>query len=154
MEVHRLHAELLRKVVEVLVVGCGGNGSAMVAGLPYLHHAMFAQGHPSGLHVSVMDGDTVSPFNSVRQPFARSEVGLNKAIVLVNRFNLFWGLDWTAVPKALTPEMLQPGRGAHSDRYLQPDIVIGCVDTRAARAMIAKAVSWPSMIHYTLDLGN
>ena len=39
----------------------------------------------------------------MRQPFARSEVGLNKAIVLVNRLNLFWGLKWEAVPAHLKP---------------------------------------------------
>jgi hypothetical protein len=48
METHRLHEELLRRSVEVLVVGCGGNGSAIAAGLPYLHSAMLAQGHPYG----------------------------------------------------------------------------------------------------------
>jgi PRTRC genetic system ThiF family protein len=154
METHRLHGDLLQRTVEVLVVGCGGNGSAIAAGLPYLHSAMLAQGHPHGLHVAVMDGDAISPFNSVRQPFARSEVGLNKAIVLVNRINLFWGLDWTAIPRALTEETLRPDYARYSDRYLQPDIVIGCVDTRAARAVIAKAVSGPSLTRYNLDLGN
>ncbi|HEX5481807.1 MAG TPA: PRTRC system ThiF family protein [Terriglobia bacterium] len=154
MGTHKLHEELLRRRVEVLVVGCGGNGSAIVGGLPYLHGAMLAQGHPYGLHVTVMDGDTISPFNCVRQPFAKSEVGLNKCIVLVNRINLFWGLDWTAAPKALTEETLRPAHGVYSDRYLQPDIVISCVDTRAARAMIAKCVSGPSTVGYAIDLGN
>ena len=46
METHKLHEELLRKTVEVLVVGCGGNGSAIVGGLPFLQQAMIAQGHP------------------------------------------------------------------------------------------------------------
>ena len=36
MQTHKLHEELLRKTVEVLVVGCGGNGSAIVGGLPFL----------------------------------------------------------------------------------------------------------------------
>lgn len=154
METHRLHGELLHRTVEVLVVGCGGNGSAIAAGLPYLHSGMLAQGHPYGLHVTLIDGDTISPFNSVRQPFARSEIGLHKAIVLVNRINLFWGLDWTAVPRALTADTLRPAYGVYSHRYLQPDIVIGCVDTRAARAVIAQCVSGPSMVSYLVDLGN
>ena len=34
---HTLPAMLLRRPVRVLVVGSGGNGSAVVAGLPYLH---------------------------------------------------------------------------------------------------------------------
>lgn len=154
MGMHKLHEELLRRKVEVLVVGCGGNGSAIAGGLPYLHRAMLAQGHPCGLHVTVMDGDTISPFNCIRQPFAKSEIGLNKCIVLVNRINLFWGLDWTAAPRALNEKTLRPAHGAYTDRYLQPDIVIGCVDTRAARAMITKCISGPSTVGYAIDLGN
>ncbi|MGH9454322.1 MAG: PRTRC system ThiF family protein, partial [Terriglobia bacterium] len=154
METHRLHEELLRQVVEVLVVGCGGNGSAIVSGLPYLHSAMLTQGHPYGLHVAVMDEDTISAVNSVRQPFATSEIGLNKAIVLVNRMNLFWGLEWTVVPKAPTQETLRSSYGSYNGRYLQSDIVIGCVDTRVARAAIRDAVSNWSTVSYWLDLGN
>src|SRR5712692_8367777 len=77
METHRLHEELLKREVRVLVVGCSGTGSSILGGLPYLHQAMLVQGHPYGLSVTVMDGDTVSPFNCVRQPFSRSEIGLN-----------------------------------------------------------------------------
>jgi tRNA A37 threonylcarbamoyladenosine dehydratase len=50
--------------------------------LPYLHQSLLVHGHPSGLHVTIVDGDTISPTNCVRQPFARSEIGLSKAIVL------------------------------------------------------------------------
>jgi hypothetical protein len=38
METHTIHSELLRRRVRVLVVGCEGTGSAVAAGLPYLHH--------------------------------------------------------------------------------------------------------------------
>jgi sulfur-carrier protein adenylyltransferase/sulfurtransferase len=154
MEIHRLHTELLEREVRILVVGCGGNGSAIVAGLPYLHSAMLAQGHPYGLHVTVMDGDTVSPFNSVRQPFAKSEVGINKAIVLVNRINIFWGLNWQAIPQALKAQTLAPSYAGYGESHLRPDIVIGCVDTRAARAIIAGAISGSSLTHYWLDVAN
>jgi PRTRC genetic system ThiF family protein len=99
-----------------------------------------------------LDGDTISPTNCVRQPFARSEVGLNKAVVLVNRLNLFWGLKWEAVPIHIQP-------GSHISRGFSGDdlrahIVIGCVDTRAARAVIRDAVSNWSTVSYWLDLGN
>jgi len=43
---HTLTAELLQREVKVLVVGCGGNGTAVAAGLPYLHQAMLVAGHP------------------------------------------------------------------------------------------------------------
>jgi PRTRC genetic system ThiF family protein len=154
MEIHRLHEELLQREVRVLVVGSGGNGSAICGGLPYLHSAMLAQGHPYGLHVTVMDGDNVSAFNSVRQPFAKSEVGLNKAIVLVNRINLFWGLSWDSIPQALTEQTLAPSYAGYGERHLSPDIVIGCVDTRAARAIIRQSAAGFSGVGYWLDVAN
>jgi PRTRC genetic system ThiF family protein len=144
MESHHLHPELLRHKVRVLVVGCGGNGSAIAAGLPYLHQALLAYGHPEGLHVTLLDPDVISPMNCVRQPFSRSEVGLHKAIVLANRLNLFWGLDWEGIPEQLDTNRRLDG----------VDIVIGCVDTRAARAAIAKCAKDWSEVDYWLDLGN
>ena len=81
-------------------------------------------------------------------------MGINKAIVLVNRINLFWGLDWAAIPRALTDKTLHPEYAPYSDQRLRPDIVIGCVDTRAARATIAKSVSGSSLTAYYMDLGN
>ncbi len=144
---HQLSPRLLERAVRVLIVGSGGNGSAMLMGLPYLHQAMKVWGHPGGLEVTVVDADTVSETNCVRQPFSRSDIGLNKATVLVNRVNMFWGLDWEASPEFLSVTTLRnPDRGA--------DIVIGCVDTREARQRIKKAVSATSPVSYWLDLGN
>jgi PRTRC genetic system ThiF family protein len=144
MESHQIHPELLRHKVHVLVAGCGGNGSAVAAGLPYLHHALLVYGHPEGLHVTLLDPDVISPTNCVRQPFSRSEIGLFKSIVLVNRLNLFWGLDWEGIP----------GRLDGKRKITGVDIVIGCVDTRAARTAIAKCVEDWSEVDYWLDLGN
>jgi PRTRC genetic system ThiF family protein len=152
METHRIHPELLERQVRVLVVGCGGTGSAIVAGLPYLHSSLMARGHPGGLHVTVMDGDTISPTNCIRQPFTRSEIGLNKAIVLVNRINLFWGLKWDAIPAHLSTGTFISR--SYSGDDLRAHIVVGCVDARAARAVIRDAVSNWSTVSYWLDLGN
>jgi len=152
MEAHRIHPELLERQVRVLVVGCGGTGGAVVAGLPYLHQSLVARGHPGGLHVTALDGDTISPTNCIRQPFSRSEIGLNKVIVLVNRLNLFWGVKWEAVPVHLRPGTFI-SRGYSGD-HLRAHIVVGCVDTRAARAAIRDAVSNWSTVSYWLDLGN
>jgi PRTRC genetic system ThiF family protein len=144
MEVHSIHPELLKNKVRVLVVGCGGNGSAIAAGLPYLHQALLAYGHPEGLQVTLLDADVISPTNCVRQPFSRSEVGLHKSVVLANRLNLFWGLDWHGVPQQLSDRQKLEG----------VDIVIGCVDTRAARAAMQKCTEGRSEVDYWLDLGN
>ena len=86
------------------MVGCGGNGSAVAAGLPYLHQAMLVAGHPGGLRVTLMDGDIISPANCVRQPFSSAEIGLAKAVVMVSRLNLFWGLTWTSIPEFLSAQ--------------------------------------------------
>jgi PRTRC genetic system ThiF family protein len=130
--------------VRVLVVGCGGNGSAITAGLPYLHQALLAYGHPEGIHVTLLDPDVISPTNCVRQPFSQSEIGLYKSVVLANRLNLFWGLDWEGIPERLDPKRRLDG----------VDIVIGCLDTRTARAAIANCAEDWSEVDYWLDLGN
>lgn len=131
--------------VKVLVVGAGGSGSAIFLALPYLHQAMQAWGHP-GLEVLLMDADTVSPTNCIRQPFAQSDIGQNKAVVLVNRCNLFWGLNWKAAPHMFTATTNLKG----------VDLLIGCVDSKASRATIHKAVTGKKgyEVRYWLDLGN
>ena len=56
--------------------------------------ALWAYGHPKGLHLTLLDPDVISPTNCVRQPFSQSEIGLYRSVVLANRLNLFWGVDW------------------------------------------------------------
>ncbi len=85
-----------RRPIRVLVVGAGGTGGAILMGLPYLDQAMRVWGHPYGLQVCMMDEDTVSETNCVRQPFLTSDIGQNKATVLINRINMFWGTKWSA----------------------------------------------------------
>jgi hypothetical protein len=102
--------------------------------------AVSARGKADG-GVRVIDPDTVSEANIGRQMFSPSDVGLPKATVLVHRINMFFGLDWAA-HRATYQNVGHPG-----------DIVIGCVDTAAARRSIATAVKgrWDG---YWLDLGN
>jgi PRTRC genetic system ThiF family protein len=139
---HRIPASLLEKKVRITVVGCGGTGSAIAAGLPHLHQAVLASGHPHGLDVTLIDGDRVSRTNCVRQPFSESEIGLYKSTVLATRINLFWGLGWKA-----TTEIMDESWGHETD------ILIGCVDSRAARnAMTRTQTFWNCC--YWLDLGN
>ena len=147
---HILPCDLLRhRAVRVLVVGAGGTGSAIVLGLPYLDQAMRVWGHRHGLEVALMDGDLVSETNCVRQPFSFSDVGQNKATVLINRINLFWAMRWSAIPTHFHARSFD----RNEDRC--PDLVIGCVDTRAARKAIADSFSRAlTQVRYWLDLGN
>ncbi len=142
---HMLPEHLLRqRVIRVAVIGCGGNGSVIAMGLPYIHQALLLQGHPGGLEVTLIDGDVVSPSNCIRQPFSHAEIGLNKATVLVSRINLFWGLQWEAIQESVSK----------SHRVGEADLVIGCVDTRSARAEIQNLVGGDAAVTYWLDLGN
>jgi PRTRC genetic system ThiF family protein len=147
---HTLPKSLCRsgQPLRVLIVGAGGNGSAMLLGMPYLHQAMRVWGHVGGLDVMLVDGDLVSKTNCVRQPFAAADVGLNKATVLINRVNLFWGLGWQAHPEHFHKDSLRTSSAA-------PHLIIGCVDTRAARQSILSAVTRANdSTIYWLDLGN
>jgi PRTRC genetic system ThiF family protein len=139
---HRISVSLLEKKVKLAVVGCGGTGSAIAAGLPHLHQGLLAWGHPFGLDVTLIDGDRVSRTNCVRQPFSESEIGLFKSTVLANRINLFWGLGWRGQPLFVDESW------GH-----ETDIVIGCVDSRAARSAITRTQTYWNC-SYWLDLGN
>lgn len=116
--------------IRVALVGCGGTGSELLDGLARLHFALLGTGHPCGLQVSVYDPDTVSPANIGRQRFGPSDVGQYKAIILVHRFNMFYGLDWQAYPEAFAPKRLESNR---------IDLLVSCVDTATARVAIGKA---------------
>jgi len=130
-----------RFLSSVAIIGCGGTGASLIGGLPLLHQALLAIGHP-GLEVIVADGDKVSASNCVRQPFSESEIGLFKSVVLVNRLNLFWGLNWAASTEYVTRKT--EGK---------VDLIISCVDTRSARQELVRSPLFRSCA-YWLDLGN
>lgn len=147
---HILPPDLLEhRAARVLVVGAGGTGSAIAMGLPYLDQAMRAWGRGFGLDVALMDADAVSATNCVRQPFSASDIGQNKATVLINRINLFWGTNWQAVPHHFQARSFERSQSS------SPDLLIGCVDTRAARKTVEESFSRAlSRTCYWLDLGN
>ena len=147
---HRLPSDLIRRgPIRVLIVGAGGTGSSIAMNLPYLDQAMRVWGHATGLDVAMMDADTVSATNCVRQPFSASDIGQNKATVLINRINIFWGTKWRAIPHRFH------ARSFESQRDEIPDILIGCVDSREARKAIETSFTHAlSSTCYWLDLGN
>lgn len=133
-----------RMPIRTLVVGAGGTGSKVVIGLKNIHQGFRALGYP-GLKVVLADGDTVSESNLVRQSFYPSDVGLNKAEVLINRLNLSCGLDWQALPRYLE---------AADIMGLRSSILFTCVDSRSARATVQAGIETYQRVVLHLDIGN
>jgi PRTRC genetic system ThiF family protein len=144
---HHCHPALLesREPIRVLLAGVGGTGSRVLTGLRHIHLALLAFDRP-GLEVIALDPDTVGETNLVRQAFYPADVGLPKAAILINRLNLACGLSWQAGQHVVNREVILK---------LQPQVVLSCVDSRAARAAIYAGVSdRSSRVHYWLDFGN
>lgn len=141
---HFLPPHFGERGINVLLVGCGGNGAQMAMGLASLDAALRAISSRS-LHVTVVDDDTVSEANLGRQPFYRCDLGASKARTLVERINIAHGLEWRAVH----------GRAPDAVGLRGIDLLITCVDTAAARRTIgATIVEGEPAPRYWLDLGN
>jgi PRTRC genetic system ThiF family protein len=146
---HVIDPKLLTSRVRMVLVGCGGTGSQVLTGLARLHIAMKARGHPHGLAVSVWDPDVVTEANVGRQLYAACDLGQNKAEVLVDRLNMFYGVGWEAVPRKF-----------NSRSGTVCEFIISCVDTRRARKGINAWLkngfsgSYTNKFTYLLDCGN
>jgi len=140
--------------ITVHLIGAGGTGSQVLIKLAQINHALCQLEHP-GLHVRLWDSDTVSEANLGRQLFAQAEVGMNKAVALINRTNRFFGTNWKAVPVRFDQDAV---------RLERPDcanLFITCVDTVAARMDVAELLKKASKENYTrskafywMDFGN
>lgn len=141
---HYLRPALGNRAINVMLVGCGGNGAQMLMGLASLDTALRAIS-PRSLNVTVVDDDTVSEANLGRQPFYRCDLGNSKAHTLTERINIAHGLQWKAVH----------GRAPEAVEIDDQDLVISCVDTASARRAIGAAIDTGGRgPDYWLDLGN
>ena len=134
------------KAINITLIGCGGTGSAMLTELFQMNGILKALGG-TGLNVTAIDGDEVSTSNVFRQNFWAHDVGLNKAEVLISRFNAFGGLNWKFSSEYITDTSSLP----------PADIIITCVDKASVRLDINKAINKRSRLSndcYWLDLGN
>lgn len=135
--------------VTITIIGCGGTGSALLQSLARINSALLATGH-KGIHVTAYDGDIIGRGNIGRQLFSECDLGLNKAVALVQNINRFYGFYWQGLPYNFHPE-------AHPS-----NIIISCVDDWNTRKQIDH---WYKMISYQnysdryrpylwMDLGN
>jgi len=142
--------------ITINLIGAGGTGSQFLTALGRMNHALIALNHP-GLMVRVFDDDKVEPANLGRQLFPTADLGMYKAVALVNRINLFFGTNWKAITERYNMETIQ----ADPDLRMA-EFTISCVDTVSARFEIAellmgidKRVTYMrSRPLYWMDFGN
>lgn len=151
MKKHFTHPYLVNPPHKITIelVGLGGTGSQVLTSLARMNEALIASGHP-GLHVRAWDHDDVSIANLGRQLFSQSDLGMNKAIVLITRVNRFFGYEWQA--------MAEKYNGSNTG-----NIIITCIDTAAGRVELADKITFkefPQKMpivdrpYYWLDIGN
>lgn len=141
--------------VTINLIGAGGTGSQVLTALARMNHALIALGH-TGIQVTLWDDDRASVANQGRQLFADAEIGLHKAVALINRTNRFFGTDW----KART-EKFQKDSCGRCPKDAAATIFISCVDTVSARFGIAEILRRLQSNSYSnnnpkywVDMGN
>lgn len=139
----------LERRINIIQIGAGGNGSETFDGLTRIHKAMIANGHPWGLHVTLIDDDLVEEPNLVRQRFWPNEIGQNKAKCLVERANLFEGMDWDYVGSRFPIKFGGPNN--FSDDI---DLLISCTDNYKCRRDIYELYKGANTQALWLDMGN
>ena len=90
----------------------------------------------------MFDGDSVSQSNVGRQLFSPSDIGKNKAVVLVTRLNMFFGTSWEAHSYNVSKGLRLPG-----------GIVISAVDDVETRYLV-RDIGKNSGVVYWVDTGN
>ena len=136
--------------VAITLAGCGGTGSFLALALARLAwHCR--ESHLAELNLTFVDPDRVEPKNLGRQNFAPAEVGQYKAEALARRYSLAFGLQIRYFDEALQAAHLDR-KTRYADDWLH--ILIGCVDTTAARRDIAGICNkWDGRLWW-LDCGN
>ena len=102
--------------ITINLIGVGGTGSLILPRLARLDYALKLLDHP-GLMVIAYDDDNVEEFNIGRQNFSVSDLGKNKAVAIIEKCNLSFGLLWEAIPKKYDV-----------DKSINSNINIICVD--------------------------
>jgi PRTRC genetic system ThiF family protein len=155
---HIVDNELLQPAnpVSVNLIGAGVTGSHVLSALMMLNFMLTELGHP-GLNVRLFDDDLIEKKNRLRMLFTDAEVGLHKSVVLINRINRAFGLNWKAVPEKYCPEGLK-----QSPELGMATITITTVDSVDARFGVAEILTQTRKSSgyrrdrpkYWLDFGN
>jgi PRTRC genetic system ThiF family protein len=144
---HNVDFGLNNHQLNIVLVGCGGNGAAMLMRLHKIHTSLRALGGYA-LRVEVFDGDTISESNVGRQPYFSHDIGRPKASTLLSRLKQIDPsiANWHAYDQMLDVD---------TDAGAWPWMVITCVDTKAARRIVHHRNAMQRFSpYYWLDMGN
>jgi PRTRC genetic system ThiF family protein len=139
----------------VLLVGCGGTGSALAQALAGL--AYHARQKGVQVELTLVDPDTIEERNVGRQQFAAASAiagGVYKVADLALRLNAAYGLDITTWPVRYEYGLASHWFNHEAGRHSQSHLIIGCVDGHTGRCEIAKTVAAFHGRVWALDCGN
>ncbi|WEA00702.1 PRTRC system ThiF family protein [Mucilaginibacter sp. SJ] len=156
--VHIVDPELLQPFNPVMVnlIGAGGTGSHVLTGLMRLSFMLNELGHP-GLHVRLFDDDIIEHNNRLRMLFNDAEVGLHKSVVLINRINRAFGLNWKAVTDKFDNQLVKelPEMAMAAITITAVDSVSARFEIAAILGMVYKYASHSrNKPRYWMDFGN
>lgn len=159
MRYHYLDTEIAKsnQKISVNLIGVGGTGSHMLTNLAILSSTLVKLGH-NPFFVRVFDPDVITEHNVGRQAFAMSDIGKNKAEVLVSRCNRYFGTQWSSFPHKFELTSYMP-----STDFLSANLSISCVDSVDSRREIFDVMKKHSSCQtfqtyrrncYWMDIGN
>jgi PRTRC genetic system ThiF family protein len=134
--------------INLVLIGCGGTGSWLAPAVAPYARLLTELG--KNVTVTFIDPDQVEAKNVFRQNFCDAEVGADKAVTLANRYGLAWGVEIHAMVERFSSITKLPG----SNKADTLTVLIGCVDTTAARLEIANWIGWHMLHVWWLDSGN
>lgn len=121
---------MVRNVERIVLIGCGGIGSWLLAPLLRFLNA----GHFDG-EIYLWDGDRYTAGNAERQEFAYDRIGVNKAEVQADVFLAHYpALRLRARGQYVTPETIH-------EAVRERSLVLVAVDNHPARALVARRAS-------------
>jgi tRNA A37 threonylcarbamoyladenosine dehydratase len=147
-------ADLAYSRFNLYLIGCGGTGSFAAQHLARLMASRGLASERVG-SLTLVDFDLVEAANVGRQLFSPADLEKPKAEVLARRYGAAYGLKIGVIPEPFTRKML--GRLIPAGSLRSPTIIIGAVDSAAARLEILAAVrkyAGHRQAVYWFDAGN